>query len=503
MKRPIVWTIAGSDPGGGAGIQADLKTMNALGAHGCSVISALTAQNTVGVSGVEYPPPQFLQAQLDALANDLPPVAIKLGMLGQAESIPIIRQTIQHLNTYVVCDPVMVSTSSHSLLEKNALSRLQSDLFPHVDLLTPNLYEAETLTRRSIRSSHDIEKAARDLLAMGVRTVLIKGGHTPDHMSRDYWSDGRNHAWLSSPRQDSRHTHGTGCTLSAAIAACIGLGFEALDAIVIAKAYVNQGIRSAPKIGSGNGPMAHLGWPEAHADLPWLTDTPNAGETLTAFPDCGEKPLGFYPIVDCLEWLEQLLPLGVSTIQLRIKDLEGEALEREIAQAAAYARQFNCRLFINDYWQLAIQYNAYGVHLGQEDLKTADIRAIRQAGLRLGVSTHCYHEVARALSVKPSYIAIGPVFSTTTKAMRFTPQGLEALRRWRKSLPYPLVAIAGIFLDNAPQVLETGVDGIAVVRDIMNAGNLPERVARWQALFAEKEQKSDKPSPPLVEPAFA
>ncbi len=500
MNRPIVWTIAGSDPGGGAGIQADLKTMNALGAHGCSIITALTAQNTLGVSGVEYPSPEFLQAQLDALANDLPPVAVKLGMLGQAASIPIISQTIQQLNTYVICDPVMISTSGHSLLEKNALNRLLLDLLPDVDLLTPNLYEAETLTGRTIRSSHDIEEAARDLLAMGVRAVLIKGGHTPDHMSRDYWSDGHNRAWLSSPRQDSRHTHGTGCTLSAAIAACIGLGFEALDAIVIAKAYVNQGIRNAPKIGAGNGPMAHLGWPESYADLPWLTTTADAGEALTAFPDCGEKPLGFYPIADRFEWLEKLLPLGVSTIQLRIKDLDGEELEREIAQAAAYARQFNCRLFINDYWQLAIQYNAYGVHLGQDDLKTADIAAIRQAGLRLGVSTHSYEEVVRALSVKPSYIAIGPVFSTTTKAMRFAPQGLDALRRWRKSLPYPLVAIAGIFLDNAPEVLETGVDGIAVVRDIMNADNLPERVARWQALFAPKEQTRDEKRPSFGEP---
>lgn len=499
IHRPTVWTIAGSDSGGGAGIQADLKTMNALGAHGCSIITALTAQNTTGVTMVEYPSVPLLKAQLNALACDLPPVAIKLGMLGNSESIQVITECLHMLRTqegnpYLVCDPVMVSTSGHKLLQKNALSPLVLNLLPLVDLLTPNLHEAEILSQRIIRTLQDVEEAASDLLALGVRAVLIKGGHGNSQLSQDYWSNGRNRAWLSSPRQNSQHTHGTGCTLSAAITACIGLGFEELDAIVIAKAYVNQGIRNAPKIGDGNGPLAHLAWPEDHADLPWLTPTAAARQKRLLFPDCGETPLGFYPIVDRFEWLEKLLPLGVSTIQLRIKDLTGEELEREIAQASAYARQFNCRLFINDYWRLAIKYGAYGVHLGQEDLKTADLEAIHQAELRLGISTHCYWEVASALSVRPSYIAIGPVFTTTTKSMRFAPQGLEALRRWRKSLPYPLVAIAGIFLENAPEVLATGVDGIAVVRDITQASNLPERVASWLKQFSFQTETRKIPS---------
>lgn len=488
-SKPIVWTIAGSDSGGGAGIQADLKTMNALGTYGCSVITALTAQNTQTVSAIELPTPGMLQAQLEALRTDLPPVALKLGMLGDAQGIGIIANALQDLKTVIVCDPVMVSTSGHALQQADALQALKNQLLPLVHLLTPNLPEAEILAEQVITSTEAMESAARKILQLGVRSVLIKGGHFDSDHAQDYWTNGTQRAWLTSARIETDQTHGTGCTLSAAITAALGLGYQELDAIVIAKAYVNQGLRLAPKVGQGQGPLAHLGWPETQDDLPWITDTAKAGQNRPQFPDCGVHPLGFYPIVNRAEWLEKLLPLGVSTVQLRIKDLKGEALEREIAQASAYARQMNCRLFINDYWQLALKYNAYGVHLGQEDLATADLAAIQAAGLRLGVSTHCYREVARALSVRPSYLAVGPIFNTTTKTMYFQPQGLEALVRWRRSLPgYPLVAIAGIFLDNAPEVLATGVDSIAVVRDVSQAENLPERVAQWLKLFERQHQ---------------
>jgi hydroxymethylpyrimidine kinase/phosphomethylpyrimidine kinase/thiamine-phosphate diphosphorylase len=193
-------------------------------------------------------------------------------------------------------------------------------------------------------------------------------------------------------------------------------GYEIADALVIAKAYVNQGLRLAPQLGAGHGPLAHVGWPETERDLPWLTHTAEEGIRRPQFPDCGDSPLGFYPIVPNTEWLERILPLGVATVQLRIKNKQGAALEREIADAIACARRYGARLFVNDYWQLALKHGAYGVHLGQEDLETADIAALAQAGIRLGVSTHCYAEVAHALALRPSYIAIGPVFHTTTNA---------------------------------------------------------------------------------------
>src|SRR5262249_53219508 len=151
---------------------------------------------------------------------------------------------------------------------------------------------------------------------------------------------------------------------------------------------------------------------------------------------------------DSCDWLRKLLPLGVKTAQLRIKKLDGKELEDEIASAIELAKKYQCRLFINDYWELAVRFSAYGIHLGQEDLLKADIERIHSAGLRLGVSTHCYSEVARALALRPSYLAIGPIHATTTKEMKFAPQGIEALKRWRRTLRYPLVAIGGCILDN-------------------------------------------------------
>lgn len=185
--------------------------------------------------------------------------------------------------------------------------------------------------------------------------------------------------------------------------------------------------------------------------------------------DCGPEPLGLYPIVDRATWLEKLLPLGVTTIQLRIKDLQGAALEQEIKQSISLARQYSARLFINDYWQLAILHGAYGIHLGQEDLNVANIAAIYQAGLRLGISTHSDDEVERACAVKPSYIAFGPVYSTTSKIMSYGPQGIDQLKYRVCTLNYKIVAIGGINRERLPDVLATGVDGIALISAITHS----------------------------------
>jgi len=449
--------------------------MQALGVYGCTVITAITAQNTQRVFSVEPPSEKMIRQQIQALKIDLPPKALKIGMLPTPEIAQIVAQEIETLSAFKLYDPVMVSTSGDSLMAEETISVLKKTLLPQLDLMTPNLPEVEQLLGKAI----PVEMAAQELLQMGVKSVLIKGGHTQGDYCQDYWTDGHEAFWLTSPRIETRHTHGTGCTLSAAITACIALGYPLADALVIAKAYVNQGLRLTPGLGEGHGPLAHLGWPEKQEDLPWLT--PNCRGGFKTRPR--NDDLGFYPIVNRAAWLEKLLPLGVSTIQLRIKDLQGEALEAEIRHAVLLAEQYGCRLFINDYWELALKYHAYGVHLGQEDLEWADLQALAQAGIHLGISTHCYAEVARALAIQPSYIAIGPVFETTTKPMAFQPQGLEQLAYWCRTLKYPLVAIGGIFLENAPDVLKTGVGSLAVVRDITQAEDLDRRVLAWRTLF--------------------
>lgn len=189
-------------------------------------------------------------------------------------------------------------------------------------------------------------------------------------------------------------------------------------------------------------------------------------------PDFPPVPfrLGLYPVVDSVEWIARLLDAGVRTLQLRIKDKRDEEVEADVMAAIALARRYNARLFINDYWRLAIKHQAYGVHLGQEDLATTDLTAIRQAGLRLGLSTHDDMEIDVALATRPSYIALGHVFPTQTKQMPSAPQGLATLTRHVARLGhYPTVAIGGISLARAPEVLATGVGSIAVVSAITQA----------------------------------
>lgn len=189
------------------------------------------------------------------------------------------------------------------------------------------------------------------------------------------------------------------------------------------------------------------------------------------FPKCDDTPLGIYPIVDRSDKLEPLYQAGVTTAQLRVKDLEGDALEAEIRHAIDLSRAYNVRLFINDHWQQAIRHGAYGVHLGQEDIQAADIDAIYAAGLRLGISTHTPDEIDIALGFSPSYIAIGPVFVPISKALKYNTVGTDLLKRWAKAVEYPVVAIGGITLANIATVARTrAVSGIAMISGVLESG---------------------------------
>jgi thiamine-phosphate pyrophosphorylase len=205
------------------------------------------------------------------------------------------------------------------------------------------------------------------------------------------------------------------------------------------------------------------------------------------FPATPHK-LGLYPVVDSVEWIARLLEAGVTTLQLRIKDLPDEQVEADIAAAIALGKRYQARLFINDYWRLAIKHDAYGVHLGQEDLDTTDLAAIHQAGLRLGISTHDDAELARAIAVKPSYIALGHIFPTQTKEMPSEPQGLAELQRHVAGLQqYPTVAIGGISIERVPAVLACGVGSVAVVSAITQAADWRAATATLLQLIEGKE----------------
>lgn len=491
-QTPICLTIAGSDPSAGAGLQADLKTFHSLGVYGTTVITALTAQNTQQVSGVLSTPASFLQQQLQILTADLNISALKIGMLGDLESVEVLENFLNTFTGYKILDPVMVATSGDLLVEEETITAIKSKLLPHINLITPNLFEAEFLCGFKITTPTNLKNAAEVLLSYGVKAVLIKGGHnnqTP--MAMDYYHDSEKQFYLNSPKIDTKNTHGTGCTLSAAICSFVALGYRIEDGITLAKAYINQGLRSALEdetflIGKGCGPLKHLGMPNQFVDFPTLYFE-NQLENTTPFKPL--KEIGIYPVVDSLDWVKFLLKQNVKTIQLRIKNPEERQLKQHLLEAITLCKQNNCTLFINDHWQLALELGAEAIHLGQSDLDTADIEAIQKANVYLGISTHTPSEVARALSLKPSYIAIGPVFATTTKQMPFIPQGINNLKYWVNLLKnnYPTVAIGGIFYDdNGQAVYETGVNGIAIVRDLTQSTQPKITIQNWQQLFQQK-----------------
>jgi hydroxymethylpyrimidine/phosphomethylpyrimidine kinase len=251
-------TIAGSDSGGGAGIQADLKTFAARGVYGTSALTAITAQNTLGVSGVLELPTEIIAAQIDAVLADIGTDAAKTGMLS---SVPIIETVAAKLRQWqiekLVVDPVMVAKSGDRLLREDAVQAVREQMLPLALMLTPNLYEAEILLNRAVQTIEEMQDAARDIAAMGARFVVVKGGRRNDH-SVDVLFDGGECIEYSMPYIDTRNTQGTGCTFSAAIAAEIAKGTDVREAVAIAKTYVTSGMRQAPAIGGGHGPLQHF-----------------------------------------------------------------------------------------------------------------------------------------------------------------------------------------------------------------------------------------------------
>jgi hydroxymethylpyrimidine/phosphomethylpyrimidine kinase len=258
-----VLTIAGSDSGGGAGIQADLKTFAANGCYGMSVITALTAQNTTGVTAIHALPPAFAVEQMTAVFTDIGTDAVKIGMLYSADLIEAIAET---LNKYrarnIVLDPVMVAQSGDKLLQDDAIQAIKDHLMPVADVVTPNLPEAEVLLGQKIESFEDIKRAARKLARNGGRSILIKGGHMAESKSTDllYLTEEDRFVRLEAERVDSRNNHGTGCTLSSAIAAHLARGSDIEEAVGKAKTFISKAIRAgaAYEIGHGHGPVHHF-----------------------------------------------------------------------------------------------------------------------------------------------------------------------------------------------------------------------------------------------------
>jgi hydroxymethylpyrimidine/phosphomethylpyrimidine kinase len=256
-RIPRALTIAGSDSGGGAGIQADLKTFAALGVYGTSAITAITAQNTRGVVGAGELPASLVAAQIDAVLDDIGADAVKTGMLSRSGIIQAVAERARHWRLRLVVDPVMVAKGGAPLLRPDAVGTLVAVLLPLAEVVTPNIPEAAALAGETIASEDDMRRAARVIHDLGPNHVVVKGGHR-DGPAVDVYFDGERFVELRAERVDTPHTHGTGCTFSAAITAFLARGLAVEEAIAAAKRYVTGAIRHAPGIGHGHGPVEHF-----------------------------------------------------------------------------------------------------------------------------------------------------------------------------------------------------------------------------------------------------
>ena len=516
-RRPIVWSIAGTDSGGGAGLAADQRAADACGVHLCPVVAAVTAQHSRAVRRIEPMPAEWTDAQLAALSDDMRPTVMKTGLLGGVEQIRTVARWIDRLRgdgpVALVVDPVLGATTGASFASEDALAAYRDELIPRATLVTPNRREAAALLGRDERNADTpaVPELADALRRLGPQAVCITGGDSPGGLALDWIATPQARGWLALPRIDTPHHHGTGCTYATSAAAALALGFVAADALVLAKMATAHALRSGYAAGAGAGPVhARPGYGQDPSLMPLMSwsETPHFPKWPASMPTT--RRLDLYAIVDTVERLQEVLACGIRTVQLRMKTpAQPEAawhagLRQALQMSIDACRKAGAELFVNDHGHLARELGASGVHLGQEDLLALDDagrEALAASGLALGISTHSLWELARARSLAPRYIACGPVWPTLTKAMPWHPQGLDNLAWWRHMAGVPVVAIGGIL---APQQVidaaRCGVDGVCVVRAL---GERPaERVESMRQALARGRKEPQTPVPPLPHPSL-
>lgn len=497
LKVPRVLAVAGSDSGGGAGIQADLKTCAALGVFGMSAITAITAQNTIGVHHVHTLPPDTVSAQMDAVISDIGADAIKTGMLANTEIVQVVAERIAAISPavrpHVVVDPVLVATSGDSLGCSGVVAALKHHLLPLATLLTPNLPEASALLEgRHIHDIADMKAAAEDLHSMGPQYVLVKGGHLlSSHLlstqhAVDVLYDGVSHHILSEPVVRTGNSHGTGCTLASAVAAGLAKGLPMLEAVQQAKQYVTEALRASQTLAIGRGdnkPFNH-----AYAVTDWCQSneaTRSHGEVASAdgTSKLPTEALRLYGVTDvaCNEhWgrstrqaVEAAVAGGAGMIQLRLKNTEGAGFLGQAREVVAACCAAGALAIINDRVDIALASEAHGVHVGQGDMAAADVRKLIGPSRILGVSVKTQDEALAAAAAGADYLGAGALFPTSTKQTDTI--STATLRDICAAVDIPVVAIGGITAANAEVAINAGCKGVAVVsalfgeRDVVDA----------------------------------
>ncbi|WP_430462054.1 thiamine phosphate synthase [Thalassolituus sp. LLYu03] len=523
MKRPMVWSIGASDTTAGAGCLADVRVAHAAGCDCAVLLTAITAQSSAGVHALQLVSRAMLEQQWQALKSDGWPAVIRLGWLAQdAGLLDWLLDKLAEFQGPVLWDPVLSATQGGLSASAWPEGRLTA-LLQRVTLLTPNAREARALARALSADDWSLagltadsltgaeaasglltaRQAAEVLQAHGAGHVLVTGGDEAQALAqvRDTFfaarpQDSRYQTLvaelpgpsllpaftLQHPRL-ARRVHGTGCHLTAGIACALAQGHTLYDAVVRGVVTARLAIQQASSRANGYD-NAWACDPEAAGESDWpVVLSPDGDEPFQSYAFTAAGPLGLYGLTDNLEHLQRLLSLGIDTLQWRVKDRSAD-YETDMVQAIALCRAAGVPLYINDDWRLALKLGAYGVHLGQEDLLTADCQALAAAGLRLGISTHSDWEIARARALTPSYIAFGPVYIPLSKRLRYAPLGLTRVSTWAARFSARrLTCIGGITPDNLLAVASTGIESVAIVTALREDEGLEQRVHDIRRFF--------------------
>lgn len=491
---PVIWSVAGTDSGGGAGLSADTRAAAAMGVHLCPVVAAVTAQHSRGVSGVFPLAPGQVRAQLSALRQDMPPRVVKTGLLAGAAVVDVL--LAQRGDALLVVDPVLgASAGGTAFCDDALLDAYRHQLVPQAALLTPNRREAERLLGVA-PSQLPVPELAAMLRGMGAQAVVVTGGDDATQ------SDGLAMDWLDSPLATGwialrrlagagggpPHHHGSGCTFATAAAAAMARGFAVPDAVILAKMLTWSALRDGHAAGAGPGPLrpdrGFIDDPRAMPVMGFDDETRPDRATVTRWREmlcpAARRPApfagGLYAIT---ERPGRILPLALSGrfehLQLRIKrgpGVDENALRAAIRDAVRDMAGRSSTLWINDHWRIALDEGARALHLGQEDWgalsheEREDLQQRRaRPGVRLGLSSHSLWELCRARGLAPDYIACGPLWPTTTKDMPWLPQGLSQLAWWSRMAGAPVVGIGGVLEDRHWRAgLAAGAAAMCLVR---------------------------------------
>ncbi|KAI3902702.1 hypothetical protein MKW92_002500 [Papaver armeniacum] len=469
QKIPHVLSVAGSDSGGGAGIQADLKTCGARGVYCSTVITAVTAQNTIGVQGVNLVPEEFVAEQLRSVLSDMQVDVVKTGMLPSIGVVKVLRRMLKEYKVQaLVVDPVMASTSGDVLANSSILAGLWEELLPMADIVTPNLKEASALLGGvKLTTVADMHSAAKSIHDFGPRHVLVKGGDLPASLDAvDVLFDGINFHEFRASRIQTRNTHGTGCTLASCIAAELAKGSPMLQAVQVAKHYVETALNYSKDITIGGGPQG----PFDH--LLKLKHNFSSSSRRRGFsPD----DLLLYAVMDSgmnKRWgrsipdaVKAAIEGGATIIQLREKEADTREFVELAKASLEICRSHGVPLLINDRVDVALASDADGIHVGQSDMSPRVVRSLLGPDKIIGVSCKTPEQALQAWSDTADYIGSGGVFPTSTKANNKT-IGLDGLKTVCLASKLPVVAIGGIGIGNVGSVMEIGVPnlkGVAVV----------------------------------------